>query len=65
MRIRRNGFVFDPHDHHELARILGVLAARPDLREAMGLAGREIVNRFSCENFDRNAHLAVLKSLQA
>jgi len=57
-KIRKNGFVFDPNSSHELSRILLFLESSPDARAAMGQAGRRIIDKFSCENFARNALLA-------
>ena len=57
-RIRQNGFVFDPRSADELAQALLQIEFNPDLRQAMGNAGRKIVDKFSCRNFARNALLA-------
>lgn len=57
-RLRQNGFVFDPASSGELSRILLTLAASSDLRDSMGRASQRIVEKFSCENFARNALLA-------
>lgn len=54
-RLRRNGFVFDPESPGELAGILLLLESRPQQRAAMGQHSRRIVEKFSCENFGRNA----------
>jgi glycosyltransferase involved in cell wall biosynthesis len=56
--LRRNGFIFQPHSVDELATILGLLESQPALRQAMGAVSREIVEKFSCNIFARNALLA-------
>ena len=61
--VRRNGFLFKPSSPESLAKILLALEAMPALRHAMGLASREVVEKFSCQNFARNALLAVRASL--
>jgi 1,2-diacylglycerol 3-alpha-glucosyltransferase len=53
--VRRNGFVFNPRSHEELSRVLLLLEASPALRAVMGQASRRIIEKFSCENFARNA----------
>lgn len=58
-RTRMNGFVFNPDSSEELARVMLVLDALPGLRSTMGQASRRIVEKVSCENFARNALLAV------
>lgn len=58
-RMRRNGFVFDPHSSEELAVMFQILASQPALRQAMGAASREIVEKFSCRRFAENALRAV------
>ena len=57
-KLRRNGLAFDPSSVDELARALVLLEAAPQLRATMGLRSRAIVEKFSCENFARNALLA-------
>jgi len=57
-RVRPNGFLFDPQSVEALAEVLLTLESAPALREAMGRTSRQIVERFSCENFARNALLA-------
>lgn len=57
-RIRQNGFVFNPHSVDSLADALILLANAPGIRQQMGIASRELVAQFSCENFARNALLA-------
>ncbi|HEX3624665.1 MAG TPA: glycosyltransferase family 4 protein [Verrucomicrobiae bacterium] len=54
-RIRRNGFVFDPGSSDECAAIFRVLESQKELRQAMGAASREIVEKFSCRRFAENA----------
>ncbi|MBC8095551.1 MAG: glycosyltransferase family 4 protein, partial [Akkermansiaceae bacterium] len=63
-KIRRNGFVFDPHSPEELSRVLGLLSSVAELRIAMGRASRVIVEKFSCENFGRNAWLAAQAAIE-
>jgi glycosyltransferase involved in cell wall biosynthesis len=58
-KIRRNGFVFDPRSSDELSRVLLFLESSPDVAANMGQAGRRIVGKFSCDNFAKNALLAV------
>jgi glycosyltransferase involved in cell wall biosynthesis len=62
-RIRRNGFVFDPGSSDECAAVLGVLESQKELRQAMGSASREIVEKFSCRRFAENALLAAQTAL--
>ena len=62
-KARTNGFVFDPPSSEELSRILLVLGASPELRRVMGQASRRIVEKFSCENFARNAMYAAQVAL--
>jgi 1,2-diacylglycerol 3-alpha-glucosyltransferase len=64
-RIRQNGFVFDPTSSEELSRILLLLEHAVGLRTIMGSHSRRIVEKFSCENFARNALLAVQAALMA
>jgi glycosyltransferase involved in cell wall biosynthesis len=54
-QVRRNGFVFDPETAEELSRILSCLAENPKMRAVMGGESRRIVEKFSCQNFARNA----------
>jgi glycosyltransferase involved in cell wall biosynthesis len=61
-RIRDNGFVFNPASSEELSRILLFLEPQ-DTRSAMGAASQRIVEKFSCENFARNALLAAEAAL--
>jgi len=53
--LRRNGFVFDPASADELASIFLLLDARPAWRQVMGVASRDIVEKFSCRNFAEKA----------
>jgi glycosyltransferase involved in cell wall biosynthesis len=62
-RARRNGFVFDPACGAELGRILALIDTRPELRTIMGANSRRIVEKFSCDNFARNALLAARAAL--
>ncbi len=62
-RIRRNGFVFDPGSTDELAAILRLLESQSALRQVMGAASREIVEKFSCRQFAENALRAVHAAL--
>ena len=64
-RIRQNGFVFDPNDPEELSRILLLLEHAIGLRTIMGRHSRRIVEKFSCDNFARNALLAVQAALMS
>ena len=58
-KVRINGFVFDPRSSEALSRVLLILDTSRDPRSVMGQASRRIVEKFSCENFARNALLAV------
>jgi glycosyltransferase involved in cell wall biosynthesis len=62
---RLNGFVFDPSSVEKLSQVLRILEAEPDLRRAMGAASRRIVEKFSCENFAKNALLAAQVAMGA
>jgi glycosyltransferase involved in cell wall biosynthesis len=62
-RIRRNGFVFDPGSIDECAAVLGVLESHKELRQAMGAASCQIVEKFSCRRFAENALLAAQTAL--
>lgn len=55
LEARSNGFVFDPTSVEALAEALKRLAASEDERKAMGQASREIVGRWGCDNFARQA----------
>jgi glycosyltransferase involved in cell wall biosynthesis len=57
-KARINGLVFNPQSSDELGRAMLILDASPNLRGVMGQASRRIVEKFSCENFARNALLA-------
>jgi glycosyltransferase involved in cell wall biosynthesis len=56
---RKNGFVFSPCSSEELSRVLLALEDSPLLRSSMGAESRRIVEKFSCENFARNAMRAI------
>lgn len=58
-RIRQNGFVFNPRSNQSLADALILLESAPELRSRMGEASRRLIERFSCDNFARNALAAV------
>lgn len=58
-KVRINGFVFDPRSSEELNRVLLILDTSRGLQAVMGQASRRIIEKFSCENFARNALLAV------
>jgi glycosyltransferase involved in cell wall biosynthesis len=58
-QIRASGIAFDPGSVDELSRALILLDAHPNLRAEMSAQSRSIIGRFSCENFARNALLAV------
>jgi glycosyltransferase involved in cell wall biosynthesis len=55
VKMRRNGFIFDPDSSEELSRQLELLIAKPGLRELMAAESRKIVVNFSPENFTRQA----------
>ena len=52
---RSNGFAFDPVSSDALATALTRVAESEDLRLEMGQRSREIVAKFSCDNFARQA----------
>jgi glycosyltransferase involved in cell wall biosynthesis len=52
---RSNGFVFDPRSVEALATALVCVAETGDVRLEMGKRSREVVAKFSCENFARQA----------
>jgi glycosyltransferase involved in cell wall biosynthesis len=58
-RIRQNGFVFNPRSVQSLANALILLESAPELRSRMGQASRGLIEKFSCDNFARNALAAV------
>ncbi|HEX4265923.1 MAG TPA: glycosyltransferase family 4 protein [Verrucomicrobiae bacterium] len=58
-RIRQNGFVFNPRSAQSLANALELLESSPELRRRMGQSSRVIIEKFSCDNFARNALAAV------
>jgi glycosyltransferase involved in cell wall biosynthesis len=55
LEARSNGFVFDPTSVEALAEALKHLAASEDARKAMGQSSREIIGRWGCDNFARQA----------
>jgi glycosyltransferase involved in cell wall biosynthesis len=63
LKVRRNGFLFNPRSAEELSRALLVFESSANLRALMGAESRRIVERFSCENFARNAMRAVEAAL--
>lgn len=64
-RIRQNGFLFNPKSAQSLANALMILEASSRIRENMGKASRQIIERFSCQNFAANALLAAQAALDA
>ena len=58
LRLRQNGFAFDPNSTESLAQAFRTLAAEPELRETMGQASQGIVEAYSCASFASNAMLA-------
>ncbi len=62
--IRQNGFVFDPRSPQELAAILQTLESQSALRQAMGEASPQIVEKFSCGQFAENALRAANAALE-
>ena len=54
-KARINGFVFNPGSSDDLCRTMLILDASLGLRCVMGRASQRIVEKFSCENFARNA----------
>jgi glycosyltransferase involved in cell wall biosynthesis len=63
-RVRRNGFVFDPNSCEELSRVMLCLEESLEVRAAMGSCSRQLVQKFSCENFARNAIRAAEAALR-
>ena len=63
-KIRRNGFIFNPVSSDECAAIFRVLESHKELRQAMGAASREIVEKFSCRRFGENALQAAESALK-
>lgn len=61
----RNGYLFDPYDPASLAGAMYTIAAERRDQAAMGAASREIVSRWSPENFAENLALAAEKALRA
>jgi glycosyltransferase involved in cell wall biosynthesis len=64
-KIRRNGFVFDPHSSEELGRVLTCLDLSPEMRAGMGEASRQIIRRYSCHAFAEGALKAANAALDA
>jgi len=62
---RPNGFIFDPRSSDALATALARVAEMGDRRLEMGKRSREIVEKFSCENFARQALSAARAAQQA
>jgi len=62
---RSNGFIFDPRSSDALATALARVAEMGDRRLEMGKRSREIVEKFSCENFARQALSAARAAQQA
>jgi hypothetical protein len=62
-RIRKSGFVFNPHSPDLLADALLFLEGASDVRQQMGQSSRELVRQFSCDNFARKALLAARAAL--
>jgi glycosyltransferase involved in cell wall biosynthesis len=60
-----NGYLFDPYDPESLAGAMYTIAAGRSDQAAMGAASREIVSRWSPENFAENLARAAEKALQA
>jgi glycosyltransferase involved in cell wall biosynthesis len=61
---RSNGYVFDPSSPAALAEALTRVAlSSPSALEGMGVSSREIVSRYSCEEFARKALLAARAAL--
>ena len=63
--IRQNGFLFNPKSVESLANALIILEASPEIRKKMGQASRQVIERFSCENFAANALLAANAALES
>jgi 1,2-diacylglycerol 3-alpha-glucosyltransferase len=64
VKIGENGFLFDPTRPEELTNALATLALDPGLRERMGAESRQIISRWGCGNFARNA-LAAIQAVNA
>jgi glycosyltransferase involved in cell wall biosynthesis len=62
---RSNGFVFDPTSSDALATALTRVAESEDRRLEMGKRSREIVAKFGCENFAKQAMRAAEAAQQA
>ena len=65
LELRSNGFVFDPTSVDALATALTRVAESEDRRLEMGKRSREIVAKFSCENFAQQAMRAAKAAQQA
>ena len=63
-RLRRNGFVFNPGSSDECAAIFRVLESQKELRQSMGAASQEIVEKFSCRQFAKNALRSAQSALE-
>jgi glycosyltransferase involved in cell wall biosynthesis len=59
LKVRQNGFLFNPRSAEELSRVLMEFEASSRLRVLMGAESQRIVEKFSCANFARNAMRAV------
>jgi glycosyltransferase involved in cell wall biosynthesis len=57
--MRVNGISFDPDSIEELGHALLLLDSHPELRDTLGANSRRIIAGYSCDNFARNALLAV------
>ena len=58
-QMRVNGISFDPDSIEELGHALLLLDSHPELRDTLGANSRRIIAGYSCDNFARNALLAV------
>ncbi len=65
LELRSNGFAFDPTSADALATALRRIGESEQLRHEMGKKSREIVARFSCGNFARQALRAAEAAQQA
>ena len=65
LELRSNGFVFDPASADALATALRRIGESEQLRSEMGKRSREIVAKFSCENFAKQAMRAAKAAQQA
>jgi glycosyltransferase involved in cell wall biosynthesis len=62
--VRQNGFVFEPESTEELSRVMRCLAENPKFGLRMGTESRRIVEKFSCQNFAKNALQAARLAIQ-